>query len=78
MTNATILGEAEGYSTGIMLFQFIPIKQNDRFNEAYQDALNQLGGTCLTDPVIQEKWFWAYVLNGYGFSVKGTVVKEAK
>ena len=78
MTNATILGEAEGSSTGIMLFNIIPINQNHRFNSAYQDAISQLGGTCLKDPVIEERWFWAYVLNGYKFKVKGTVVKEAK
>ena len=76
MTNAKVLGTAEGESTGIMLFQLIPIGQNDRFKNAYNDAINKLGGTCLTDPVIEEKWFWAYVLNGYSFKVKGTVVRE--
>ena len=78
MTNATILGESEGTSTGIMLFQFIPIGQNSRFDSAYQEAITKRGGTCLTDPVVEEKWFWAWVLNGYTFKVKGTVVKEVK
>ena len=77
MTNAKILGESQGSSTGIMLFNIIPINQNHRFRSAYQEAVNSLGGTCLLDPVIQEKWFWAYVLNGYKFTVRGTVVKEA-
>lgn len=77
MTNATVLGEAEGSSTGIMLFQLIPINQNYRFDAAYRDAIGRLGGTCLNNPVIQEKWFWAWVLNGYTFTVRGTVVKEA-
>ena len=76
MSNAKVLGAAEGESTGIMLFQLIPIGQNDRFRNAYNDALSKLGGTCLTDPVIEEKWFWAYVLNGYSFKVKGTVIRE--
>jgi hypothetical protein len=76
MTHATVLGVAEGTSTGIMLFNIIPINQNHRFSTAYQDAVSSLGGTCLTDVTIQEKWFWAYVLNGYNFTVKGTVVKE--
>jgi hypothetical protein len=78
MAGATVLGEAEGHATGIMLFNFIPINQNHRFKDAYQDALSKLGGTCIVDPVIQERWFWAWVLNGYKFNVKGTVVKEAK
>jgi len=76
MTNAKVLGESEGSSTGIMLFQFIPINQNARFNNAYQEAIGKLGGTCLFDPVVEERWFWAYILNGYIFTVKGTVVKE--
>jgi len=78
MTNAKVLGESEGSSTGIMLFQFIPINQNQRFNNAYQEAITKLGGTCLTNPIVEEKWFWAYILNGYIFTVKGTVVKEGK
>ena len=78
MTNATVLGESEGSAAGIMLFQFIPIGQNSRFDSAYQEAITKRGGTCLTDPVIEERWFWAWVLNGYIFKVKGTVVKEVK
>ena len=78
MTNAKVLGESEGESVGIMLFNIIPINQNDRFKNAYEEAVTKLGGTCLTDPVIEETWFWAYVLNGYVFKVKGTVVKENK
>jgi hypothetical protein len=78
MSNAKELGASEGSSTGIMLFQFIPINQNARFNNAYQDAITKLGGTCLTDIVVEESWFWAWVLNGYTFTVKGTVVKEVK
>ncbi|WP_224984071.1 hypothetical protein [Geomonas agri] len=77
MTNAQVIGPTEGTSTGIMLFQFIPIKQNNRFDEAYKDAISKVGATCLNDPVVQEKWFWAYVLNGYSFTVRGTAVKEA-
>ena len=78
MTNAKVLGESEGNSTGIMLFNVIPITQNQRFKNAYDDAIAKLGGTCLNDPEIRERWFWAWVLNGYSFNVKGTVVKEMK
>lgn len=76
LTNAKVLGPAEGEATGIMLFQVIPIGQNDRFRAAYTDAVTKLGGTCLMDPEIEERWFWAYVLNGYSFKLKGTVVRE--
>jgi len=76
--NATVLGQSEGNSAGVMLFQFIPINQNSRFNDAYNEAVSKLGGTCLMDPVIEERWYWAYFFNGYIFNVKGTVVKESK
>ena len=74
--NEQQLGVGEGSSTGIMLFQFIPINQNDRFVDAYRQALAQSGGTRLTNITITERWFWAWVLNGYIFHVKGTGVVE--
>jgi len=74
----TVLGEGEGSSVGIMLFQFIPINQNQRFQNAYDEAVKSKGGDRLINPTIEENWFWAYVLNGYIFKVKGTVVKDIK
>ena len=76
--NEQRLGTGEGSSTGIMLFQFIPINQNYRFVKAYQEALAQSGGTRLVDVTIEERWFWAWVLNGYIFHVKGTGVVEKR
>ena len=71
-----VLGDSEGSSVGIMLFQVIPIKQNDRFQLAYDEAVQKLGGDRLINVTIEERWFWAWVLNGYIFTVKGTVVKD--
>lgn len=68
------LGHTEGSAVGIMLFGFIPIMQNSRFENAYLEAVQNGGGTRLTDVVISERWFWAYVLNGYIFKVEGTAV----
>jgi hypothetical protein len=73
-----VLGEGEGRAVGIMLFNFIPIGQNDRFQRAYDCAVASKGGDKLLDPVISERWFWAYILNGYKTTVKGTVVKEKR
>jgi hypothetical protein len=71
-----VLGEGEGTSTGIMLFNIIPINQNSRFKNAYDEAVASKGGTRLINPVIEENWFWAYVLNGYKTKITGTVVKD--
>ena len=71
-----ILGEGSGSATGIMLFQFIPIKQNQRFERAYNDAINSMGGDKLLNPVISERWFYGVLLNGYITTISGTVIKE--
>jgi len=59
-----------------MLFNIIPIGQNDRFKNAYDQAILGKGGDRLISLVIEERWFWGYFLNGYIFKVKGTVVKN--
>lgn len=71
-----VVGPAEGSSTGFMLFQFLPLGQNGRFQAAYQEALQTSGGTRLVDVTIWESWFWAYIGNGYTFHVTGTAVKS--
>lgn len=74
----TVIGEGEGSSVGIMLFNLIPINQNQRFQKAYEEAVQSKGGDRLINPTIEERWFWAYLLNGYIFKVKGTVVKDIR
>ena len=73
-----VLGEGTGTAVGIMLFNIIPIGQNTRFTRAYQAAVDSKGGDVLVDPVITEKWFWGYILNGYKTTVKGKVIKFKK
>jgi hypothetical protein len=72
--NEKALGTTEGESLGMLLFGFIPIKQNDRFVSAYNQAVQKAGGTRLTDVTISERWWWGYVIFGYVFKVQGTAV----
>jgi hypothetical protein len=72
--NEKSLGQTKGSSTGIMLLGVIPIGQNTRFEDAYREAVQKAGATRLTDVTISEQWFWAWVLNGYTFTVQGTAV----
>lgn len=72
--NEKSLGPTEGHSTGFMILQVIPVKQNERFVEAYNQAVAKAGGNRLTDVTISERWWWGYVLNGYNFKVQGTAV----
>jgi hypothetical protein len=72
--NEKSLGSTEGNSVGMLLFQVIPINQNERFEKAYNQAVQKAGATRLTDVTISERWWWGYVLNGYVFKVQGTAV----
>lgn len=72
--NEKVLGKTEGVSSGKLLFFFIPINQNERFENAYQQAVQKAGATRLTDVTISERWWWGYLINGYVFKVQGTAV----
>ena len=68
------LGKTSADSVGLLLFGFIPIRQNERFVDAYNKAVRSVGGTRLTDVTISERWWWGYIINGYVFKVEGTAV----
>lgn len=72
--NEKELGKTEATAVGLMLFGFIPIKQNTRFEDAMREAAAKAGGTRVTDVTISERWFWAAVLDGFIFKVEGTAV----
>ena len=71
----TVIGPGKATATGIMLFNFIPIQQNDRFVRAQKAAIASQGGDAMINVEVQEDWFWAWVLNGYQTTVSGDVVK---
>ena len=71
----TVVGHSEASATGLMLFGLIPIRQNDRFVRAQSYAIQAKGGDALINTQVQEKWFWAWVLNGYTTTVSGDVIK---
>ena len=77
--NEQVLGEASGSGGGVLLFWFIPIGQNDRFEDAYNEALQVHPGTTrLVNPTIQEQWVWALILGGFLTDVSGTAVGPKK
>lgn len=71
----TVVGHSEASATGVMLFGLIPIGQNSRFVRAQTSAIQAKGGDALINTQVQEKWFWAWVLNGYTTTVSGDVIK---
>jgi hypothetical protein len=71
-----MLGYAEADTGGLMILNVIPVRQNDKLERAISAAIASKGGDELIDVSVQERWFWAYVLNGYRVHVKGMVVKR--
>src|SRR5437867_4711758 len=71
-----VLGDSEGSAVGIHLFQIFPIGLNNKFERAVEQAIAKRNGDALVNISVQERWFWAYILNGYRVSVQGTVVKR--
>ena len=71
----TVVGHSEASATGLMLLGLIPIGQNDRFVRAQTSAIQAKGGDALINTQVQEKWFWAWVLNGYTTKISGDVIK---
>jgi hypothetical protein len=70
-----VVGEARGRADGVLLFGFIPIRYNSRFVRAQQAAIASKQGDLLINPVVTERWWWAFVLTGATTRVSGTVVK---
>ena len=70
------LGYAEASAGGLMILGVIPAQQNNKIERAIEAAIASKGGDELVDVSIKERWFWAYVLNGYRVDVRGKVVKR--
>ena len=70
-----VIGKGSATATGIHLFGIIPIALNSRFVRAQEAAIDSKNGDALINVQVQEKWFWAWVLNGYKTTVSGDVVK---
>ena len=72
----TVVATDSVTSTGIHLFGCIPINLNNKFERAVEQLKTRNGGDAVTDISVQERWFWAYVLNGYKTQVNATVLKK--
>ena len=70
-----VVGKGSGKASGFMLFQVIPIGQNGRFIDAYNRACRDGGGDDLINVEINERWYWAYIGNGYITRIKGDVIR---
>ena len=75
-TKYTVVTSDTVTTTGVMLFQFIPIDFNEKIQRALENLKAKNGGDALTDITIQESWFWAYILNGYSEEVHATILKK--
>ena len=70
-----VVGRGKASAGGFMLFHFIPIRHNGKIQRAYSAAVRRSNGDDLINPTISERWFWAYVGNGYRTTIEGDVIK---
>lgn len=70
------LGTTQETATGVMLFGFIPIQQNNKLERAIDSAVASKGGDAMTNIQVRERWYWAYVLNLYKVDITGNVLKK--
>lgn len=70
-----VVGKGEGRATGLLIETFIPVMQNTRFQTAYNRAVRSGGGDDIINPEISERWFWAYILQGFVTTIKGDAIK---
>lgn len=71
-----VVGSGTQTATGVMLFGFIPISLNSKIERATQRLISDQGGDAITNVSVRERWFWAYILNGYKVDVEGTVLRS--
>lgn len=70
-----VVGRSAGSAGGFMLFQFIPIKHNSKVERAYKEAVTKLNGDDMINLTISERWYWAYIGDGYRVNMEGDVIK---
>ena len=71
------LGAQSCKSCGLQLFGVIPIRTRNVTENAYQCALEAVGGDEMIRPSVTNSWFWTPVGTGFCATVEGEVIKVA-
>jgi hypothetical protein len=73
------LGVVTGSTSGMMIFGFIPVRQNDRmtraYEAAYQQAVEKYNADGLVDVKISERWYNFVVFLRFRLTVEGQAIK---
>lgn len=70
------LGPVQLSATGIHLFGFIPINLNNKIERVMDTGIASKGGDVMTNVVVRERWYWAWVLNIYKVDIEGDVLRR--
>ena len=71
-----ILKDVEGSGGGLLFWGVLPINVNTRFDNAYQEALAQAGGTHLTDVKMVDHWYYIpYVGTLFILNLQGKAIR---
>jgi hypothetical protein len=69
------IGVVRGSACGVLLFDVIPIKTNDRTERAYRNALARNRGELLADTHIRERWYFIYAGELLCTDIEATAVR---
>ena len=73
--NNKIVGHCSNARGGFLLLGFIPIYNNGRLERAYNECMNSIDATSLTNITVVDRWFWTPVGNGFITIVEGDGVR---
>ena len=57
----TEIGPAKGLGCGLLVFNLIPFRVNDRAARAYAKALREASATALIDTTVEDRWYFAVI-----------------
>ena len=74
--NIETLGHVTGHACGSILFDLIPISENSRVENAYNNALSKRpGATGIINTTLDENWFWWYLGTTRCVTIEGEAIK---
>ncbi len=74
-TSCQVLKDVEGTGWGLLFWGVLPIGSNDRFDNAYQEALSSVGGSHLIDVKVVDHWYYLpYVGTLFGVRIEGKAI----
>ncbi len=70
-----VIGNTTGSACGLLLFDVIPIRVNNRTERAYAAAVSKARATALIDTSLTTSWYYAVIGVVHCTEVQGTAIR---